>query len=446
MQSHRYKSALKLQHISVIFVEFFMNNRFNPTWMLVPLLIAVVVDIYVFQSLKTSFSAAKPATQRTAYFIYWLLSSFTYLALLILLTKGYTNWHGWSRILIMGTAQAVFIGKLLILPFLLIDDIIRAFRYLFGFFSTSATVVQPGGISRLQFFSRVGLALGSVTFGAFFYGILRGAYNYQVKRIQLAVPDLPDEWKDVKIVQISDLHIGSFADDKALTKIITLINNEEPDMVFFTGDLVNYAASELEPYLDVLKTIRSKTKVYSILGNHDYGMYVKWDNEQLMQSNFQRLLTIQRDVLGWDLLMDEHRILERNGKKLAIIGVQYIGHALRFGNYGNLEKAYSGAENADVQLLLSHDPSHWDKEVSQLSNYKNIHATFSGHTHGFQFGVEIPKMNLQWSPSQYVYPHWAGLYSSGNQHLYVNRGIGFIGYPGRLGISPEITVFRLTKA
>lgn len=423
-----------------------MNNRFNPTWMLIPLLIAIVVDIYVFQALKTSFSGTKPSTQRIAITIYWILSSFTYLALLILLTKGYTNWHGWSKILIMGTAQAVFIGKLLILPFLLIDDLLRFFRFVLSFFNSSEEIVQPKGISRLQFFSRVGLAIGSVTFGAIFYGILRGAYNYQIKRIPLPIPYLPSEWENTKIVQISDMHIGSFADDSAVKKIVNLINKEEADIVFFTGDLVNYAAKEIEPYINILKQIRAKTKIYSILGNHDYGMYVKWDNEKMMQQNFQRLLNIQREELGWDLLMDEHRIIERNGKKLAIIGVQYIGHSLRFGNFGNLQKAYEGTEDADVRLLLSHDPSHWDKEVSQLSSYKNIHATFSGHTHGFQFGVEIPKLNLQWSPSQYVYPHWGGLYTSNNQHLYVNRGIGFIGYPGRLGISPEITVFQLTKA
>ncbi|MFN8237092.1 MAG: metallophosphoesterase [Chitinophagales bacterium] len=424
-----------------------MNNRFNPAWMLLPLLITIAVDIYVFQSLKTSFSVSKPATQRIAYGIYWTLSSVTYIALAILLTKGFTNWHGWSKIFIMGIAQAVFVGKLFIIPFLLVDDILRLFRYAFNLFGTSAEQeLQANGISRLQFFSRVGLMIGSTTFGAFFYGIVRGAYNYQKRRVKLPIPNLPDEWKNTKIVQISDLHVGSFADTSAIEKIVRLINEEEADFIFFTGDLVNYAAEEAKPYISLLKNLKAKDKVYSILGNHDYGMYVKWDTEKMMKDNFNELLRIQREELGWDLLMDENRILEKNGKKLAIIGVQYIGHTLRFGSFGNLEKAYSGAENADIQLLLSHDPSHWDKEVSQLSHYKNIHATFSGHTHGFQFGVEIPTLNIKWSPSKYVYPHWAGLYKSVQQHLYVNRGVGFLGYPGRLGISPEITVFELVTA
>ena len=225
-----------------------------------------------------------------------------------------------------------------------------------------------------------------------------------------------------------------------------MINAENADIVFFTGDLVNYASKEVEPYINILKTIKAKTRVYSILGNHDYGTYVKWNSEKEMHDNFQHLLDTQRNKLGWDLLMDENRIIEKNGKKLAIIGVQYIGHSLRFGKFGDLKKAYAGAENADVKLLLSHDPSHWDKEVSQDTAFKAIHATFAGHTHGFQFGVEIPKLNIQWSPSKYVYPHWAGLYTSNQQHLYVNRGAGFIGYPGRLGISPEISVFQLVKA
>ena len=422
-------------------------NRFNPIWVFILILLVIIIDIYVFQAIRTSFSGSKPNTQRAAYIIYWLLSSFIYVAVIVISLKGYSDWHGWSKNIIVGMAQAVFIGKALILPFLLIDDIIRFFRWIFSFFGNAPQLeVQPAGISRLQFLSRVGLVIGASTFGAFVYGIVRGAYNYKIIRTKLSVPNLPDEFKDLKIVQISDLHVGSFADESPIQKIVDLINAENADIVFFTGDLVNYASKEVEPYINILKTIKAKTRVYSILGNHDYGTYVKWNSEKEMHDNFQHLLDTQRNKLGWDLLMDENRIIEKNGKRLAIIGVQYIGHSLRFGKFGDLKKAYAGAENADVKLLLSHDPSHWDKEVSQDTAFKDIHATFAGHTHGFQFGVEIPKLNIQWSPSKYVYPHWAGLYTSNQQHLYVNRGAGFIGYPGRLGISPEISVFQLVKA
>lgn len=424
-----------------------MNKRFGSNWILIPIFVAIFVDIYVFQAIKTSFSGSKLSTRRIVYIIYFILSSFTYLAIFIALIKGYTNWHGWSKNIIVGMAQAVFIGKLLILPFLLIDDIIRLLRWISSFFANnSVTETQPAGISRLQFLSRVGLLLGSSTMGAFMYGIVRGAYNYKTIRVNLPIPNLPEEFKDLKIVQISDLHVGSFADEKPIQTIVDIINAENADIVFFTGDLVNYAAKEAIDYIPILRNIQAKTRVYSILGNHDYGTYLRWDSEKEMHDNFKHLLDLQKNDLGWDLLMDEHRIIEKNGKKLAIIGVQYIGHSLRFGKFGDLKKAYAGAENADVQLLLSHDPSHWDKEVSQLEAFKNIHATFAGHTHGFQFGIEIPKLNIQWSPSKYVYPHWAGLYTSKSQHLYVNRGAGFLGYPGRLGISPEISVFKLVKA
>lgn len=415
--------------------------------MLLPLLILVLVDMYVFQAVRTSFSGSKPSTQKSAYIIYWALSSFTYLAIAILFFRGYTNWHGWSKNIVVGVAQSIFIAKLFILPFLIIDELLRAGRWLFSFFVySSSDVAQPAGISRLQFLSRIGLAIGSLTFGGILYGIFRGGYNYQKRHINLPIRNLPDEWKDLKIVQISDLHLGSFADTSPVQNIVDLINKEDADIVFFTGDLVNYASKEAEPFIPILKNIRSKTRVFSILGNHDYGMYVSWDTQKEMHDNFARLLQIQKEELGWELLLDENRIMDRDGKQLAIIGVQYIGHTLRFGKFGDLKKAYAGAEEADVQLLLSHDPSHWDKEVSQNERFNKIQHTFSGHTHGFQFGIEIPSMGLKWSPAKYVYPHWAGLYRSNDQHLYVNRGVGFLGYPGRLGISPEITVFQLVNA
>jgi hypothetical protein len=408
----------------------------------------ILLDWYIFQAIKTSFSGAKPSTQKIAYGVYFVLSLFPYIAFIVLLTVGYFNWHGWSKNIIVGIAQAVFISKVLILPFLLIDDIIRFFIWIGHYFvySKEVAAAENKGISRLQFLSKAALVVGSVSFGSFIYGIVRGAYNYKKVKIKLPIPNLPDEFKNMKIVQISDLHVGSFASSKPVQKIVDLINEENADIVFFTGDLVNYTVDEALPYASILKKIRAKKAVYSILGNHDYGMYVDWSSKTDHEKHFQQLLDLQRKELGWDLLMDENRILEINGKKLAVIGVQYIGHNLHFGKFGNLDKAYEGAQNADVQLLLSHDPSHWDHEVSVNEKYKNIHATFAGHTHGFQFGIEIPKIGLKWSPSQYVYPHWAGLYPKEKQHLYVNRGAGFLGYPGRLGISPEITIFELVNA
>ncbi|MCC6570612.1 MAG: metallophosphoesterase [Chitinophagales bacterium] len=424
-----------------------MNNRFTLTWMLVPLILLILVDIYVFQAVRSAFTDARSSQQRIAYITYWSLSAITYIVLAVIFTKNYQQWHGWDKNLMIGVAQAIFFGKLLLLPFLLIDDLLRVGRWAFSFFNTTQpAITQANGISRLQFLSRIGLGIGTFTMGGMLYGILRGAFNYQIKKIPLAIPQLPAAFEGLKIVQISDMHLGSFADNSPVEKIVELVNAQQPDMIFFTGDLVNYAAKEIHPHIPALSRLKASQGIYSVLGNHDYGMYLKWEKDEDRIANFNELLHIQREQLGWDLLMDEHRIVERDGHQLAIIGVQYIGHNLRFASFGNLKKAYAGAENAAVQLLLSHDPSHWDKEVSVAEDFKNIHTTFSGHTHGFQFGIEVPKINLQWSPSQYVYPHWAGLYRQEQQQLYVNRGIGFLGYPGRLGISPEITVFRLTKA
>ena len=246
----------KLQHISVIFVEFFMNNKISPFWSILPVLAILLIDIYVYQAIKTSFSNSKSSTQRIALIVYCLLSTFAYISLIIFFTKGISNWHGWSKNVILGVAQAVTFGKLLILPFVLIDDIIRFLRWAFGLLGNSSIAeTQPNGISRLQFLSKVGLIMGSSFFGALIYGITRGAYNYKTVKIKLPIPNLPDEFKDLKILQISDMHLGSFADSTPVQKIVDLINVEKADIVFFTGDLVNYTAKEIEPYISNLKQI-----------------------------------------------------------------------------------------------------------------------------------------------------------------------------------------------
>ncbi len=409
-----------------------------------PYLIFLLLDWYVFQALKTAFPSLKNTSGRLFLIVYILFSLLPYILVTVYFMFGFSGWTGISKTILIGIAQLIILSKLFVLPFLLIDDITRFFKWIFSLFSQTANT-NEAGITRSQFLNRAGLLAGGTMFGVFLYGIAIGAYNYRKRKITLAIPDLPDEWKDLKIVQISDLHLGSFSSTNPTDKIVELINAEQPDFIFFTGDLVNYAGTEVDNHVEVLKKLKAKEAIYSILGNHDYGMYNDWKSKDEQAQNFNHLLA-QQKALGWELLLDENRILERNNKTLAIIGVQYIGHSLRFGQFGNLDKAYSGAEHADVQLLLSHDPSHWDKDVSVDEKYKKIHATFSGHTHGFQFGVEIPKMHIKWSPSQWVYPHWAGLYNNERgQYLYVNRGAGFLGYPGRVGIPPEITIIQFKK-
>jgi len=247
-----------------------------------------------------------------------------------------------------------------------------------------------------------------------------------------------------RIVQISDIHLGSWVSKNELKEAVTIINDLKADVVFFTGDLVNYSTEEAYPFEQILKSVQSKYGVYSILGNHDYGDYKRWSSKEAKARNMEEMFDFYKH-LGWKLLLNENQVIEIEGEEIAIIGVENWGSMSRFQKYGDIEKAIAGVEDKPVKLLLSHDPSHWELIISKYRT--TIDVTFAGHTHGAQFGIEIPGM--RWSPAQYIYNYWAGLYSLLNpitndkQYLYVNRGIGAIGYPGRVGILPEITVVDL---
>jgi predicted MPP superfamily phosphohydrolase len=247
--------------------------------------------------------------------------------------------------------------------------------------------------------------------------------------------------RGIKIAQISDIHSGSFFNKKKVLAGVQMLLDEKPDLIFFTGDLVNNEATEMRDYADVFTKIKAPLGVYSILGNHDYGDYVPWPSREAKMKNLQDLIQTHK-LMDWDILINENRILKSNGDKIAILGVENWGAKGNFPKYGKLKEAYKGTEDAPVKLLLSHDPSHWRAQV--LNTYKDIDVTFSGHTHGFQFGIETE--TIKWSPVQYFYKEWAGLYSENDQHLYVNRGFGFLGFPGRIGILPEITIMELEKA
>jgi predicted MPP superfamily phosphohydrolase len=283
----------------------------------------------------------------------------------------------------------------------------------------------------------MGIVAGGGLFGSLLYGF-SNKYRYEVRRKKLSFTNLPPAFKGLKIIHISDIHSGSFTDKQAVSHGVDMILKEKPDLILFTGDLVNNLADEMEDYMDVFGRLNAPMGVFSTLGNHDYGDYVHWDSEEAKKANLERLKGVHKQ-LGWRLLMNEHVVLEKDNAQIALLGIENWSAKARFPKYGDLKKAYAGSEKYPFKILMSHDPSHWDAQVRP--EFEDIDLMLSGHTHGMQFGVEIP--GLKWSPVQYLYKEWAGLYEQGRQKLYVNRGYGFIGYPGRVGILPEITVLEL---
>jgi predicted MPP superfamily phosphohydrolase len=409
-------------------------------WILIGFM--VLLDFYVFQAVKVITYSANPKTRTIIFVTYWSVSAIALVVLLILPYLQFQHQTKLFRTSIFAVIAGLFFAKLIAAVFFLIDDIRRLFQWIAGkiFFSnTEGEGLQQGEkISRSVFLSWAGMIAGGGLFGSLIYGF-GNKYRYQVKRFPLAFANLPPSFKGLKIVQLSDIHSGSFTNKKAVTKGVEMVLKEKPDIILFTGDLVNNTSDEMAEYMDVFNKLNAPLGVYSTLGNHDYGDYAHWDSPQEKKANLEKLKQIHSD-LGWRLLMNEHVVLEKGGDKIALLGVENWSAKARFPKYGDLAKAYEGAAAYPFKILMSHDPSHWDAQVRKT--YTDIDLMLAGHTHGMQFGIEIP--GFKWSPVQYVYKQWAGLYEEGSQKLYVNRGYGFIGYPGRVGILPEITVFELT--
>ena len=395
----------------------------------------ILIDLYAYQALKVVISNSSLSAKTWSKLLFFSLN-----ILMISFTIAYTSgliedWDKVSLTILRSLIFIAYLSKFLVLPFLFIDDVIRGFLYIFDFFKPN----QAFNASRSRFLSQFGIFIGAIPLISLTYGIFRNAYRFQLRQTKIKIDQIPSELIGLKIIQISDIHSGSFLYPEEVNKAVEIINNQSADLVFFTGDLVNNTADEVIPLLPVLSKIKAKYGVYSILGNHDYGDYDRWENSDKKQENLDRLKLYHKE-LGWQLLTNENRIVNINGKEIGIIGVENFSTHMRFPKYGKLKESFSGVENTSLKLLLSHDPSHWAHEV--ITEFKDIAITFSGHTHGFQFGVEIPGF-IQWSPIQYVYKQWAGLYKNGNQMLYVNRGLGHLGYPGRVGILPEVTLIEL---
>lgn len=407
----------------------------------------LTIDFYVFQAIKLvcrgiSFS-------RSIYIIYW---AFTAFSVAIILATFVYNWQLWPKAFRTYSFTIIFIvtfSKLFVVVFLLADDIMRVIRWAWlkmtEKFSANKDDAVPANsqtvIARYDFLVRAGLLIGSVPFLSMLWGMINGAYDYRVRKVKLTSHKLPKAFDGFRIVQISDIHSGSFLNTEHLKKAVQLINDQQADVVLFTGDLVNNKSEEALPHMENLKKISARHGVFSTLGNHDYGDYVEWDSPEAKRQNLSTLINIHKSM-GWDILMDEHRVIERDGSHLALIGVQNWSAHMRFPKYGSMELATKNINYGAFNILMSHDPSHWRAEI--LDKYKEVDIMLAGHTHGFQFGIEIP--GFKWSPVQYIYKEWAGLYREGNRFLYVNRGLGFLGYPGRVGILPEITVIDLHSA
>ena len=407
-------------------------------WILIGCMI--LLDIYFFLAIKVVSQSAGTRTKTILYACYWAISAGAIIMLLVLPYLQFENQSKLFRTTIFALIAGLFFAKLVASVFFLVDDTRRGIKWTARQLTSRKEPEKSGEDERIPrsiFLSWAGMAAGALIFGSLVRGF-GNKYNYRIRRVKLSYGNLPAAFKGLKIVHISDIHCGSFTNKNAVARGVKKILNEKPDLVLFTGDLVNNLAREMDEYMDVFDKIKAPLGVYSVLGNHDYGDYNQWDSYAEKQANLARMKEIHGE-LGWKLLINEHVALERGGEKIAVIGIENWSAKARFPKYGDLKKAYEGSEQYPFKILMSHDPSHWKAEVCSL--YPAIDLMLAGHTHGMQFGVEIP--GFKWSPVQYVYKEWAGLYRIGAQHLYVNRGYGFIGYPGRVGILPEITVLEL---
>lgn len=399
-----------------------------------------LIDWYVYSGISLLVRNSTLLTRNVVRYSYWGITLITFCVILFY-NFGNPEWFkGQSRSLIFTGIFINYFSKLFAVLFLFSDDLVRLGKWLATFFQNPEPTGTTKGISRNEFLVKTAVVAGTVPLVAMSWGIISGAHDYRIRRKTIYLPNLPRSFDGIQIGQLSDIHSGSFFNKTAVKGGVEMLMDEKPDVVFFTGDLVNNETSEVKEYINIFDKVNAPLGVYSTTGNHDYGEYRTWSSPKAKQQNFEDLKEAHK-LMGYDLLMNEHRMLELDGDKIAILGIENWGTG-RFPKYGDMTRAYAGTEEAPVKLLLSHDPSHWDAQVRK--EYPDIDLMFAGHTHGFQFGIEIG--DFKWSPSQYVYKQWAGLYTEGNQHLYVNRGFGYIGYPGRVGMAPEITILTLKKA
>ena len=394
--------------------------------------IIVLLEVYAFQAIKT-ITKSKVIRYSWLFVSIAVYANFAYVAITYDRAQGQTPQFQMA----MGILLTVLIPKLVLLIFMFGEDIYRWILKLISAITSGNTMPLAG---RRKFISQISLGLAAIPFISFIYGIVQGKYNYKVLKYQLTFKDLPEAFDGFTITQISDIHSGSFTNREKIQYGVDLINEQKSDIMLFTGDIVNNKADEMDNWINVFDKLEAKDGKYSILGNHDYGDYMDWDNPQDKIDNFQKVKDIHKNI-GFDLLLDEHRYLEKDGQKIALLGVENWGKG--FNKAGDLKRAAVGVKKEDFKILMTHDPSHWEYKVKQ--DPFNYQLTLSGHTHGLQMGIEIPGW-FKWSPSKYVYKQWAGLYEEAGRFINVNRGFGYHAFPGRVGIWPEVTVIELKKS
>ncbi len=401
-----------------------------------------LAEYYSFIVVKSAVRNMSPVWRITLTSLYLILTTLSWMGLILFRQINWANVPHLLRNVYIAFVLGFVVGKILVLLVMLIDDIRRLITWLISslIYRGSSNPEEVVKIDRSTFLKQTALVLGGLSVLGFTYGI-RNRYNYRVRKVKLQLAGLPEAFKGLRIVQISDIHTGSFDNHNAVAHGIDRVMDQKADIILFTGDLVNNHADEVDTrYQEIFSRLKAPMGVFSTLGNHDYGDYVQWPSAQAKIDNLENLKKIHARM-GWRLLMNEHVVLEKGIDKIALVGIENWSAKANFPKYGDMKKAFEGLKekNIPVKILLSHDPSHWHAQV--LPEYKDIQLTLSGHTHGMQFGVD--SQLFKWSPVQYMYNEWAGIYTQGEQHLYVNRGFGFLGYPGRLGVLPEITVFEL---
>ncbi len=406
-------------------------------------ILLLIIDFYVLKALKSIHWKWKPKKYLSFSKIWW---GYTIILIIGVFISIFFNIKFLFRTMILVSFFLTFVSKIFILPFLMFDDLRRAFIWTKRKYLTKSEKEntddskKENAIPRSEFLIKTGALIAALPLGSLSYGIVSSAYDYQIKKQVLYLPSLPKAFEGITIAQLSDIHSGSFYDRKAVLGGVEMLLKEKPELVFFTGDLVNNLASEMRDYQDIFSKVKAPQGVYSVLGNHDYGDYQFGFGPSAVKAKNLADVKATHKNMGWNLLLNENRTIKISGEEISIVGIENWGVG-RFAKYGKLDEALKNTDDKPVKLLLSHDPSHWRAQV--LANYPQIDAMFSGHTHGMQFGIVTEQ--FQWSPAQYVYKEWSGRYQEGSQQLYVNVGYGFLGYPGRVGMLPEITIFELRQ-